>query len=139
MNQWSIRNANQDDISFIYSTWLQSFHYDSWAKQVQKSVFFDNYKRVIDKILLNADVDVACVNDQPNVILGYIVTEPGILHYCFVKEAFRSFGIAKDLFAGRFENQALVTHKTRTATPIFRKHDKLVFNPFLLYHKQGEI
>ncbi len=136
MNNWNIREANPNDIPFIYATWLKSYHYDSWTKSIAKSIYFDNYKLVIDRLLEASQVLIACHPTDENVILGYLVAEPEIIHYCFVKEAFRRFGIAKDLVrASEAPETAIISHRTQMALPILRTKD-FIFNPFILYSKE---
>ena len=136
MEKWNIRLANPNDIPFIYATWLKSYHYDSWTKGIAKSVYFDNYKLVIDRLLGISQVLIACTVVDPEVILGYMVHEPNTLHYCFVKEPFRNFGIAKSLFTkSELEPTATITHKTQSVAAIVR-HKEFIFNPFVLYKKE---
>lgn len=135
---WMIREPKASDLNFIYATWLNSYHYDSWTKSISKSVFFGNYKLVIDHILSNASILVACNKDEPEVIYGYIIYEPQKAHYVFVKEAFRAFGIARHLFEEAFKDfeDIIVTHRTESSLPILKKHTQLIFNPFDLYKKE---
>lgn len=140
--KWKIRSAIPADINFIYSTFLKAFKHDSdVGKSVEGSVFFDEYQLVADKILDTADVFVACDPNNDFVIYGYLICEPSILHFAFVKEGFRRLGIAKSLYlaaehrSGEFES---FTHKTHNATRVISKL-KLKFNPFKLYQsKKGE-
>lgn len=136
---WITRKPTGADISFIYSTWLRSYHYDSFTKSTAKSIYFENYKLVLDHILKTAQVYVACSKEDPNVIFGYVVYEPETIHYVFVKEAFRRFGLAKALIKEALggAEKAEATHRTGMVIPILRRYDKLVFNPFKLY--QGVI
>lgn len=137
MTQWNIRPAQENDISFIYATWLKSYHYDSWTKSIAKSVYFDNYKLVLDRLLEDSKVLIACTKEDENVILGYCVSEPGIIHYVFVKEAFRMFGIATDLVGHSIdEQQIIISHRTQSVLPILRTKDFITFNPFVLYNKE---
>ena len=128
---WKIREATANDISFIYATWLNSYHYDSSAKSTQKNVFMNNYKLVIDYLLDQSTVLVACTTIDEDVILGYLVFEEDLLHYCFVKEAFRLFGIATDLLKQSGLQEPIITHRTKTIIPFLK--DRFVFNPFKLY------
>lgn len=140
MNEWTIRQAEPSDIDFIYATFLKSFHYDSWTKSIAKSIYFDNYKRVVDHILSNSEIKVACKKEDENVIFGYFIfdSNEGVAHYMFIKEQFRRFGIAKSLFENAFHADANVdcTHKTRMSLPIYRTKTNLVFNPFHLFIKE---
>lgn len=128
---WNVRPAKPSDIAFIYATWLNSYHYDSWTRSTQKNVFMNNYKLVIDQLLEKAEVLIACTDIDEDVILGYLVYEPNILHYCFVKEAFRAFGIATDLVKHSGEVNPIITHRTKMILPMIK--DRYVFNPFKLY------
>lgn len=134
--KWNIREASPNDVEFIYATWLNSYHYDSWTKHTQKSIFFNNYKKVIDHILLDAKTLVACDINDTNVIYGYLVYDEN-LHYLYVKESFREFGIAKSLVAKAFKDQSFqCTHKTRKSVPILRKKPNIIYNPFILFKKE---
>lgn len=136
MDKWILREPKDSDLSFIYATWLNSYHYDSWTKQIQKSVFFENYKLVIDEILLNSKIKIACLPIDHDIILGYLVyDEPNILHYCFVKNDFRQFGIANSLIAESLSVKAsiTITHRTKTLLSIIRAKQNITFNPFKLY------
>ncbi len=139
--EFKIRSAVGDDIPFIYSTLLRSYRYDSdLGKSTSKSVFFENYQLVLDKILANPDTQilVACNPAEQNVILGYLIHEPTTLHYVFVKEAFRQLGVATALYTFAFDelDSVSVTHVTRSVEPLMRSKSRLVFNPFKLYQKE---
>jgi GNAT superfamily N-acetyltransferase len=136
----TIRAATDKDIAFIYSTWLKSYKDDSsMAANVRKSVFFDEYKYVIDHILLRAKVRIVCLEDQPNVILSYSVTESGIIHYLFTKEAFRGLGIIKALLQHlHLGDKVQYTHRTHSIYPILLKHKEYDYNPFVLFTKENK-
>jgi hypothetical protein len=133
MGAYKLRLAIGSDLNFIYSTWLDSYRYDSsLGKSCRNSTFYPSYQLVIDHILARASVVVVCMPDQEKVIFGYLVYEPKILHYCFVKQAFRELGLA-----GLMWREAICplvhTHKTLGAEPILLNHKEFVFNPFMLF------
>ena len=138
MKAYQIRPANADDIPFIYASWLNSYKTDSHiGLSTTKTVFMDNYKLVIDHILAAADshVLVACKEDEPHVIFGYLVSQPNILHYVFVKKAFWNLGIARDLFNTAFfipNEPVQVTHITRDITSL---PSNCTYNPYILFNK----
>lgn len=142
--EWAIRTAVPKDIPFIYSTWLQSYFEDSslGGSIDRSSIYYENYKLVIDHILASktSNTLIACLNNDPDVILGYLVKESNTAHYCFVKESFRKLGVAKSLFSkdGFLIRARAATHKTKWATDIMDRFG-LDFNPFLLYQRQGEV
>ena len=79
---------------------------------------------------------MACLPNDVSVVLGYLVSEPQIIHYVFVKESFRRFGIARMLFDHEHDDLGLTecTHKTFISDEIIRNHG-LVYNPFLLFKR----
>jgi len=136
--KWNIRPPKPEDLSFIYSTWLNSFYYDSWTKSIRKSVYFNNYKKVLDRLLNETVISIACLIEDDSVILGYMVSEPEIIHYVYVKEAFRKMGIAKSLAKELFDDEKgfEFTHKTRQVLPMIINKKQYVFNPILLFKQE---
>ena len=136
MQEWAIRQALGNDLAFIYSTWLNSYRADShYRKTCTKFIFFKEYPRVVDLILGRATTIVACLPDQPNVIIGYLVHEPGVCHYAFTKESFRKLGVMSTLWNHAFKEREVVTsHKTRCVEGAMEFH-RVTFNPFLLFER----
>lgn len=124
----------KNDKNFIFSTWLRGLRYgNDWFLSVNNDVYFECYHKVIERILAHPDaqVVVACLKDDPEVILGYSVTrfinDKTVLDWVFVKKAWRSIGIAKALVPEKIET---VTHLTKVGKAILSK-SPYVFNPFL--------
>ncbi len=139
---WLIREPKASDIPFIYDAWTKCYkHGSSLGKSCKSPLFFDEYKRVIDHILQDPLTSgyVACLPEEQDVIIGYSVFEfiSHILHWVFVKESFRDFGVARSLIPNEFFKAPKIycTHKTFYVEPIFRNNPNLEFNPFLLYQR----
>lgn len=133
--KWSLRAGCPEDICFIYSTWLKSYRTGSGLGLASgKHAYFLTYNLIIDQILGRSDtaVWVAVKFDEPNVIWGYAVSEPGVLHYVFVKEAFRKFGIARSLYQNSFNARPFVTHVTQDARDVMCGHPGFRFDVNLL-------
>ena len=127
------RAPNENDISFIYASWLNSYRNDSYiGMSVRKTIFYREYQTIIDSILGRGKVIVAVKPDETNIIYGYIIYEPKVLHYVFVKEAFRRLGICKELLRAAGSPQT-ATHKTRSTEFL---DTKFTYNPFILYNKE---
>lgn len=144
MSSWIIREAKPDELNFIYSTWLNSYRYDSFiGKACTNSIFFSEYAAVIDSILQKPETCtlVAYFEESPSIILSYLVYEPLALHYLFTKEMYRNNGIATDLLFHAFPSclqgdSIEFSHRTFTSEPILEKYKKhLRFNPFKLYER----
>lgn len=146
---YQIRSAQPSDISFIYSSWLKSYkHGSELGKSTRTGVFFNSYREVLDAILQRSQTFVACLIDEPEVILGYLVHEPladepftvdpiHILHYAFIKESFRRLGIGQMLLEHAKINPKLTyyTHKTILLDKFDGAFSQMTYNPFLLYVK----
>lgn len=129
-----IRDVIESDRNFILATFLKGLRYgnDTFGL-IDSKVYFSEYQKIIDAILRHPDtsVAVACLKDDKQVILGYSIfnLSKSLLHFTFVKSAWRGIGIAKSLFP---EKTTTVTHITKTGASIIRKSSKLVFNPFAI-------
>lgn len=131
MPQFLIRSFMPEDKNFIYSTWLRGLYFgNDYFGAIPSQVFFSKYSSIVEKVLaLNkCEVYVACLPDAKDVILGYAILYPGILHWIFVKDSWRKLGIAKALVP---KDTHSCTHLTMVGTFLKNKY-KLIFNPFLL-------
>ncbi len=138
--EWLIRDGKDADEAFIYSSWSNSYRYGSaMGKSCKNKIFYPNFAKVINSILSkpNTQVIVAVNKEDPLVIFGYVITQPGIIHYVFVKEAFRSFGIGRALYDACGEID-FYTFKTFSLTPILREYGKelINYNPFLIFQQK---
>lgn len=136
---YKIRQAKGEDLSFIYDTWLKSFRYDSpLGKSCKNSIFFNEYKEVLDRILSQAETLVAHSSDNEDHIFAYLTFQPGILHYMFCKEAFRRMGIGRALYLSAFSDELAKidhTHRTGMVSEWLRLRDNMTHNPFHLFNK----
>jgi GNAT superfamily N-acetyltransferase len=137
---YTIRDMRPEDRNFIFATWLRGLYYgDSYFERIQKPIFMENYHKVIERILNFPDtkVWVACLADEPDVILGYSVSRNknfgnqsvGVLDWVFVKSAWRKIGIGRKLLP---MNTKAYTHTTNVAGEIIKSKElNFIFNPFI--------
>lgn len=124
------RDATPADSGFIFATWLRGLRYgNSWFELIESVVYFKVYHDFIESILNRPTtvIKIACLKDDPEVILGYSVYSGTSLHWVFVKKAWRSIGIARSLVP---TNTTTVTHMTNVGLSILKKHKNVIFNPF---------
>lgn len=141
--KWEIRKALPADIEFIYATWIKSFWSDSQCPigdlglGTRKTLFCREYQKILDGIFYDRETEtyVAHAFQDPHTILGYLVATPPVVHYAFVKEPFRKYGIAKSLHTAS-KCGPLITHRTLALNPIMKKYSQLEYNPFLLYQRK---
>ena len=138
---WDIRSVNESDLPFIYSTWINAMRYDSpLGKTCRVTIFTKEYVKVIDSIL---DLDttnilIACHVEDPYIIFGYLVYQPNLIHFTYVKDIFRQMGICKSLAeVAKITPSAVFTNKTMSITPILNKYLYLEYNPFILFKKEN--
>lgn len=129
---YDIRSAIESDVNFILATWLRGLYYgDSWFSSIPKHIFMQNYKKITQATLMspNVEVRVACLKEDPNVILGYsIVTrDEKAVVWVFVKTAWRKQGIGKSLLPAAPD---YVTHLTALGKSLLYKLPTAQFNPF---------
>lgn len=126
----TIRPATLGDKNFIFATWLRGLrHGNDWFQSIDSDIFFKNYHLAIEHIIARptTNVAVACLRDEPEVILGYSVFDKDRLHWVFVKKSWRNIGIARSLTPTTITS---VTHLTKVGKSLLSKLPNVVFNPF---------
>ena len=110
-----IREPKASDFNFIHSTFLKSVHKESkLGKSVTASVFFPEFSKVIDYILNNQTVIVACSSENDDIILGYLIHDDETVYFAFVKLAFRRLHIGRDLLFHAFAGKQSVQYTFNT-------------------------
>lgn len=140
----SIRDAQPSDLPFIYSSWLKSYKHDSkLGRSIRSSIFFENYREVLDKLLLNSSIKIISAPNDSNVILGYLVysydlNKDLIIHYCFVKQPFRRLGLANTLINSvNLGFRVICTHITNEIQSHALNELSYEYNPILLYKRES--
>jgi predicted GNAT family acetyltransferase len=137
----AIREYQPADESFVFSSWLNSYQKNSPATEaISKYVFFKFHHPILTRILKRetTEVTIACLKDDPEVVIGYLAIEkletpPAIIHFCYVKSAFRRMGIARKLMESSDlnPNECHYTHHTHPVDWwISRMFPKLSYNPY---------
>lgn len=83
------------DKPFIFSTWRNQLYYES-AKPVTQppKMYFKKATEMIKQVLEHAQCTVACLESEPDLIIGYSVSSGPHLHWVYVKKDYRNKGIA---------------------------------------------
>lgn len=125
-------NASTDK-SFVYSTFLRgNKHGCDYNKAIQPDAFFAENTIRLDEILKRLDVvvDVACLAEDHDIVLAYVIVEPGVVHWAFTKEVWRNQGLMKKLMDPWMCDLSLYTHTTKPGHALAAKHN-LTFVPYL--------
>lgn len=143
----SLREGMESDLPLIYNSWLLSHYNDSlYGSEMKKTVYMQNHKHILTRILDASRTLVACSPVEPSQVFGYAVytINAGVLviHYMFVKGMYRKMGVGGTLFY-RLQNASepglpvTITHTTKAITKSdpgesLEKKWNLVYNPYML-------
>jgi GNAT superfamily N-acetyltransferase len=134
----AIREAQEGDIPFLFSSWLKSFRSGLMPKKVDNTIFFSEHHKLAERLLKRSKTLVATDPADPATIYGYLVFEriEGIfvLHYVYVKHTFRAMGVMRQLMAATeqdFKLAGLFSHMTEIMERLALKYN-LVYHPYIL-------
>lgn len=128
----SIRPCQDTDLGFIYSTWLLGLKFgNELFNLIDEDRYFETYRKVLGAIIEKptTTIQVACLKEDADVIIGYCISEDEKLHWIYTKEAWRDIGVARSLIP-KFK---VVTHLTKMGQIILKKnHPEVIFDPFII-------
>lgn len=89
-----VRPYNQStDDPFIYHSWFTSQRYGSERREAKQSGWFKKKCESIKAILSNAKTFIACLENDHDLILGYVVFDQGECKQMYVKKDYRNVGV----------------------------------------------
>lgn len=141
------RSPTPDDFSFILNSWLRSYSRSDHVRQIASEVYYYSHSILIKEILKVSRTIVAVSTEDPTQIFGYLTYIPDyldhdfVVHYLYVKQPYRRFGIAKKLLQTMksaehphidAEDATMwFTHYT-SYSKYFMKDNYFQFNPYLI-------
>lgn len=152
MSDFIVTDGTAEARNLVYATWLRSYQSSSLAtKHIPRDVFFANHHLVLDRIFARAPVvKVAVMPDAPEVVFGWSVTEPrqrtsivdreagivrvepaDLVHYVYVKPAFRRHGVAKALLE-HIKAPFTYTHHTYILRDLHKHVAGSAYNPYAI-------
>jgi len=139
-SQVRLRPATESDVDFIFNSWLKCYRYSPNTVGAQNPVYFAQHHKLIEGLCKRANITIACNAADIAQIYGYVcsemIDELPVIHFLYVKQPFRKFGIAMQLaeVAGfKRESPVFFTHRTFTAENLEKKF-AMVYNPYLAYY-----
>lgn len=108
-----------DEMDLVFDSWSRSFRKSPWAGCVPNHLWDSTARASIGELVDRSLVIVAVIN-LPNGkrrVMGYSVSEPGVLHWLYVKDDYRGFGVGRALrdLTTRDWQQFVYTHRTRAS------------------------
>jgi GNAT superfamily N-acetyltransferase len=135
--QVRIRKATENDIPFIFSSWLKSYRDSVFASNITTTIYYNEHHKVIERLLKSCQVYVACNDLQVDELYGFICAEEveGILviHFTYVKQIYRNLGVGSSLlnvFNHSADVATLYTHATKMSVKLINKY-RLVYSPYI--------
>lgn len=137
MSLFNIRPATPNDANFIISSWLKRYRDAISPRLVTDKIYYSAQHQIIAAILQKptTEVFIACNAADEGQICGYVVGERlpdlSMIHWVYVKNSFRKWGIATELLA-KFPEATQYTHRTHLVK-FLDKNGKLRYNPVPLW------
>lgn len=133
------RNPKGSDRALILNAWLKSYRRAFCTEGITNTIFYAEHHEVAKSILDRGCVIIACDDTDPNVIIGFIAAEVVdvalVVHYVYVKNSFRGFGIGKLLYETlkAQENPEIIyaSHMTDNVSRAAKRRE-IIYNPYLL-------
>jgi GNAT superfamily N-acetyltransferase len=149
MNEISLRQMTEIDFSFVLASWLRNYKSNSsFAMRIKKAIYYAFHEPIAKHILRKPTTRtlVAYATESEEVTIGFLVYEilprdHHVIHFCYVKPAFRRMGIASRLFqeSGLNLTQCEYSHRTydfddmKKENENFKKRcEGLIYNPYRL-------
>jgi len=126
-----LRPMMEEDESFIYSSWLKSYRSSPAATYLDNDTYYNNHKKIVEKLLSKANVTVLCSIEDSSQIYGFICHEGNTAHYLYIKYPFRKMGLAKYIFNSIFSDTTIVI--THFNTNLKSRLDTMTYNPYILF------
>lgn len=97
-----LRDYTPDDAGMVSSHWRNSFYYGSLDPiSTPKDLWFRASKEYVRESLENDTIDIACLESDPDFIVGFSVFKVCVLQFIYVKSRYRKQGIGRLLLSKR--------------------------------------
>ena len=128
-----IRPYQSTDKDFICSSFIKSTYHnsiDASVKLCNQLTWSVGMNQVINHLIQSSTVLVACLEDDTDLILGYLIYYHDRLIYCYVKQAFRQQGISKELVKELPESIKYISFCSKQMNYLTKQLKTWAFNPF---------
>lgn len=153
------RPGSADDLNLVYSSWLKEYRRSKATRFIPDELYFTYQKNLIDHILQHSSATIICDPEDPKFIYGYIIfqylNDHLLIHWMYIKNNFREFGLARDLIT-HLEPHAktktiYISHLSKILTQSANQHSpsynptkdlfktyQLIHNPYSLYFQHHD-
>lgn len=104
------------DRGLVISSWLKSFSGRSQEARdyggPDRRVFSHDYVPIVLHLMSRSTILMACLDESPDVVLGWMAWEGETLHYVATKQRWRGLGVAKWMLRDFVDMPVVYTHRT---------------------------
>ncbi len=127
------------DLNFVANSWGSSYYKGAlYQRHLSPEEFHKHHRPIRDKFFANPNgaIIICASRSDENIIIGWAAVEKPeaaglILHYVYVKQAFKGWGIANELIERALpERPILYTHLTERADKIMYSNGDGRFKDF---------
>ncbi|MDQ3023239.1 MAG: hypothetical protein M3R04_02460 [bacterium] len=123
---FAIRECRESDLPLVLNSWLRSYRNEDAVRTVTNEIYYSEVvgqkARILD-LMAHGRTVVACDLDDADSVFGWAcssiahpgVSVPPVMHYVYVKQAYRGNGLGRALLGALGVGKAPVwaTHETR--------------------------
>lgn len=138
----SFRPAVANDYGYILKTWSIEYHKVHPFNFIPNSIYVPEQSKLIDAIISQVSPVVACIEDDPNQIVGYLVAQRYddvnlIIHFGCVKAIYRRLGVMKSLLEQfQYKNKNLICSHYFTLFKELKDKYNLIYDPTIIQRFQ---
>jgi GNAT superfamily N-acetyltransferase len=113
-----IRPAHDGDLPLVVDAWVQDYRHAPTARGIRDRDYYGDQRAEVLRILRASSTRVACAEDDPEHLFGFVTFGPGpLLHWVYVKDAYRRAGLGDTLLDAAFPQprayELYATHASR--------------------------
>ena len=140
-----LRKPEPDDraIRFVLDSWCKTvaaeppwdFATPRHTPPLPHPLLIYEHDTILKKIIYNSTITLACDPDDPDTVWGYVCSDGELLHFIYVKSAFRGFGIGGCLLrsAGIPKGKMSISHRTESLFTAF-PNIRFYWNPYRMIY-----
>ena len=140
-----LRKPEPDDraIRFVLDSWCKTvaaeppwdFATPRHTPPLPHPLLIYEHDTILKKIIHKSTITLACDPDDPDTVWGYVCCDGELLHFIYVKSAFRGFGIGGCLLrsAGIPKGRMMISHRTESLFVAF-PNIRFYWNPYRMIY-----
>ncbi len=134
----AIRPALADDFPYILKTWSIDYHKVYPINNIPNSIYVPAQTAIIKKLVQRSECIIACIDDEPTTIVGYLIYQPVndlniVVHWGQTKGIFRRMGVLKTLLDSlQTQNKNIICTHIFSLFKELKDRYNLIYDPTLL-------